>query len=116
MSERISIYDSAAVDRLRAELKFEPRRLRAARTALMKKFLGVEAALAELPAMRICPVSSSIRGLLAIAIGRRPNWCCEPGRVVDRVGRDADRHRTGVALRVVTDRLPGACAFAPPAR
>jgi 23S rRNA (adenine2503-C2)-methyltransferase len=50
VSERISIYDSAAVDRLRAELKFEPRRLRAARTAFCKKFLGVEAALAELPA------------------------------------------------------------------
>jgi 23S rRNA (adenine2503-C2)-methyltransferase len=46
----ISIYDTAAVDRLRAELKFEPRRVRALRTALVKKFLGVEAALAELPA------------------------------------------------------------------
>ncbi len=49
MSERISIYDSPAVDRLRAELKFEPRRLQALRTAFFKKFLGVEAALAELP-------------------------------------------------------------------
>ena len=49
MSEKISIYDSAAVDRLRAELKFEPRRLRALRTAYFKKFRGVEAALAELP-------------------------------------------------------------------
>jgi len=48
--ERISIYDSAAVDRLRARLKFEPRRLRALRTALFKKFLGVEEALRELPA------------------------------------------------------------------
>jgi len=47
--ERISIYDLMAVDRLRAELKFEPRRLRALRTALCKKFLGVEVALAELP-------------------------------------------------------------------
>jgi 23S rRNA (adenine2503-C2)-methyltransferase len=46
----ISIYDSAAVDRLRAKLKFEPRRLRALRTAFFKKFLGVEAALEELPA------------------------------------------------------------------
>jgi 23S rRNA (adenine2503-C2)-methyltransferase len=46
----ISIYDTAAVDRLRAELKFEPRRLRALRTAYFKKFLGVDAALAELPA------------------------------------------------------------------
>jgi 23S rRNA (adenine2503-C2)-methyltransferase len=45
-----TIYDSAAVDRLRAELKFEPRRLRALRTALFKKFLGVEASLSELPA------------------------------------------------------------------
>jgi 23S rRNA (adenine2503-C2)-methyltransferase len=46
----ISIYDSAAVDRLRAELRFEPRRLRALRTALCKKFASDEAALAELPA------------------------------------------------------------------
>ncbi len=45
----ISIYDNAAIDRLRAELKFEPRRLRALRTAFFKKFLGVEAALGELP-------------------------------------------------------------------
>jgi 23S rRNA (adenine2503-C2)-methyltransferase len=45
----INIYDSPAVDRLRAEMKFEPRRLRAFRTALLKKHLGVEAALAELP-------------------------------------------------------------------
>jgi 23S rRNA (adenine2503-C2)-methyltransferase len=47
--EPISIYDSAAVDRLRAELKFEPRRLRALRTAFFKKFLGASAALEELP-------------------------------------------------------------------
>jgi 23S rRNA (adenine2503-C2)-methyltransferase len=46
----VNIYNSAAIDRLRAELKFEPRRLRALRTALFKKYLGVEAALAELPA------------------------------------------------------------------
>lgn len=49
MSERISIYDSSAIERLRATLKLEPRRLRALRTALFKKFRGVEAALAELP-------------------------------------------------------------------
>src|SRR5262245_50700194 len=49
MSERISIYDLSSVDRVRAELKFEPRRLRALRTAYFKKFLGTEAALAELP-------------------------------------------------------------------
>jgi 23S rRNA (adenine2503-C2)-methyltransferase len=49
MHSQISFYDSAAVDRLRAELKFEPRRLRALRTAYFKKFLGEEAALAELP-------------------------------------------------------------------
>jgi 23S rRNA (adenine2503-C2)-methyltransferase len=48
--ELISIYDTIAVDRLRAELKFDPRRLRALRTAYFKKSLGVEAALAELPA------------------------------------------------------------------
>src|SRR4029077_7601641 len=46
----ISIYDSPAIDRLRAELKFEPHRLRALRTALFKKFRGVEAALDELAA------------------------------------------------------------------
>jgi len=49
MPDRISIYDSLAVDRLRAELKFEPRRLRALRTAFFKKSRGVDAALAELP-------------------------------------------------------------------
>jgi 23S rRNA (adenine2503-C2)-methyltransferase len=38
-----------AIDRLRADLKFEPRRLRALRTAYFKKFRGAEAALAELP-------------------------------------------------------------------
>jgi 23S rRNA (adenine2503-C2)-methyltransferase len=46
----ISIYNTAAVDRLRSELKFEPRRLRVMRTVFFKKFLGREAALAELPA------------------------------------------------------------------
>jgi 23S rRNA (adenine2503-C2)-methyltransferase len=46
----VTIYNSPAIDRLRAELKFEPRRLRALRIAFCKKFLGVEAALAELPA------------------------------------------------------------------
>jgi 23S rRNA (adenine2503-C2)-methyltransferase len=50
VSKQISIYDSAAIERLRAELKLEPRRLRALRTALFKKFQGVKAALAELPA------------------------------------------------------------------
>lgn len=49
MTEPISIYDQAAVDRLRAELRFEPRRVRQLRTVLMKKFRGTEAALAELP-------------------------------------------------------------------
>jgi 23S rRNA (adenine2503-C2)-methyltransferase len=50
VTKPINILDSSAVDRLRAELKFEPRRLRALRTAYFKKFLGAEAALAELPA------------------------------------------------------------------
>jgi len=50
MQVRISVYDTAGMDRLRAELKFEPRRLRALTTAYLKKFLGVRAALAELPA------------------------------------------------------------------
>lgn len=48
--DKISIYDVVAIERLRSELKLEPRRLRALRTALFKKFHGVEAALAELPA------------------------------------------------------------------
>jgi 23S rRNA (adenine2503-C2)-methyltransferase len=51
MHDQISIYDSAAVDRVRANMKFEPRRLRALRTAFFKKFLGAEAALGELPAV-----------------------------------------------------------------
>jgi 23S rRNA (adenine2503-C2)-methyltransferase len=45
----ISIYDTSGVDRLRAKLKCEPRRLRGLRTAFFKKFLGFEAALGELP-------------------------------------------------------------------
>jgi 23S rRNA (adenine2503-C2)-methyltransferase len=45
----ISILNTVAVDRVRAEMKFEPRRLRALRTAFFKKCLGQEAALAELP-------------------------------------------------------------------
>jgi 23S rRNA (adenine2503-C2)-methyltransferase len=49
LTERINIYDSPAIDRLRAELKFEPRRLRALRTAYFKKFRGVEEGLNELP-------------------------------------------------------------------
>lgn len=50
MPAQTSIYETTAVDRIRAELKFDPRRLRALRTAFFKKFLGAEAALAELPA------------------------------------------------------------------
>ena len=46
---KVSIYDRPTIERLRAELKFEPRRLRALRTAFCKKFLGAEAALGELP-------------------------------------------------------------------
>jgi 23S rRNA (adenine2503-C2)-methyltransferase len=49
MQRLISIHDTPAVDRVRAELKFEPRRLRALRTAYFKKFRGAEAAIAELP-------------------------------------------------------------------
>jgi 23S rRNA (adenine2503-C2)-methyltransferase len=49
MHEKINITDSPAIDRLRAELKFEPRRLRALRTAYFKKFRGVEESRAELP-------------------------------------------------------------------
>src|SRR5690349_13414279 len=45
----ISVYDTPAIDRLRAELKFEPRRLRALRTTYFKKCRGVDAALEELP-------------------------------------------------------------------
>lgn len=46
---QVSIYDSPAIDRLRAELKFDPRRLRALRIAFFKKSRGVNEALAELP-------------------------------------------------------------------
>jgi 23S rRNA (adenine2503-C2)-methyltransferase len=45
----ISIFETVAIDRLRAELKFEPRRLKLLRTTLLKNFRGVEAALRELP-------------------------------------------------------------------
>jgi 23S rRNA (adenine2503-C2)-methyltransferase len=47
---QVSIYDSPAIDRLRAELKFDPRRLRALRTAFFKKSRGALEAIAELPA------------------------------------------------------------------
>jgi 23S rRNA (adenine2503-C2)-methyltransferase len=46
---QVSIYDSAAIEKLRAELRLEPQRVRRLRTLLLKKSLGVEAALAELP-------------------------------------------------------------------
>jgi 23S rRNA (adenine2503-C2)-methyltransferase len=48
-TDTLDVYNSNVCDFLRAELKFEPRRLRALRTAYFKKFLGVEAALEELP-------------------------------------------------------------------
>jgi 23S rRNA (adenine2503-C2)-methyltransferase len=44
-----SIYDSVSVDRLRAEFRIEPQRIRRLRTAFFKKSLGPEAALAEIP-------------------------------------------------------------------
>ena len=44
------IYNSAAIETLRRELRLEPRMLRRVRTAFCKKFLGIDAALAELPA------------------------------------------------------------------
>jgi 23S rRNA (adenine2503-C2)-methyltransferase len=46
---QVSIYDSPAIDRLRAELKFDPRRLRALRTAFFKKSRGADEAVAQLP-------------------------------------------------------------------
>ena len=81
---RISIYDSTAIDRLRAELKFEPRRLRALRTAFFKKFLGVEAALAELPAdvrdefarrVEFHPLDGRTKRAIRSSTARR-SWCC----------------------------------------
>ena len=45
-----NIYDSVSVDRLRAEFRIEPRKIRRLRTAFFKKSLGPEAALAEIPA------------------------------------------------------------------
>ena len=47
---QISIYNTSAIDGLRAELKFDPRRLRALRTAFFKKSQGIDAALGEVPA------------------------------------------------------------------
>jgi 23S rRNA (adenine2503-C2)-methyltransferase len=47
---QISIYDSPGIDRLRAELKFDPRQLRALRTAFFKKSRGADEALAALRA------------------------------------------------------------------
>ena len=47
---KASIYDTPAVDRLRGELKFEPRRLRALRTEYFKKFRGASAGWVELGA------------------------------------------------------------------
>jgi 23S rRNA (adenine2503-C2)-methyltransferase len=48
VSDELSIYDSVGIERLRCELRLEPRRLRRLRTAFFKKSLGGEAALAEL--------------------------------------------------------------------
>ena len=47
---QINIYDTASIDRLRAELRVEPRCVRRLRTVFLKKSQGVAAALAELPA------------------------------------------------------------------
>jgi 23S rRNA (adenine2503-C2)-methyltransferase len=47
---QVSIYDSAGVDRLRAELRVEPQCVRRMRTVFLKKSQGAHAALAELPA------------------------------------------------------------------
>ena len=82
MIEPISIYDRAAVDRLRAELKFEPRRLRALRTAFFKKFLGARR---RWPSCRPRCAKRFLAGLNSIrwrwpnrvipnSTGR-PNWC-----------------------------------------
>ncbi len=49
MTERISIYDTAAVDALRRELAMDPHLVQRMRTVLLKKFAGREAALDELP-------------------------------------------------------------------
>jgi 23S rRNA (adenine2503-C2)-methyltransferase len=47
---QISLYDSAAIERLRAELRVEPRCIRRLRIVFLKKSQGAEAALIELPA------------------------------------------------------------------
>lgn len=49
MIERISIFDTAAMDALRRELGIDPHLVHRVRTVLLKKFAGREAALAELP-------------------------------------------------------------------
>ena len=100
---RISIYDTPAVDRLRAELKFEPRRLRALRTAYFKKFLGVEAALAELPA--------DVRDEFAERVEFHPLAVAEVARFATR---RRDEARAADAGRLL-DRSRSSCGPAPAA-
>lgn len=47
---KTSFYNASEIETLRRELRFEPRLLRGVRTVFCKKFMGVDAALAELPA------------------------------------------------------------------
>ncbi|MEM9352538.1 MAG: 23S rRNA (adenine(2503)-C(2))-methyltransferase RlmN [Planctomycetota bacterium] len=46
---KVSIYEAAGVERVRRELRLDPQHVRRLRLAFFKKFLGANAALAELP-------------------------------------------------------------------
>lgn len=50
MSERVPLNDQPAIEAVRRELAIDPRHLSRVRLAMWKKFAGVDAALAELPA------------------------------------------------------------------
>lgn len=51
MPQSISIFDSAALDRLRQQQKFDPQAVRRLRSDLLKRFLSDEQALADFPAV-----------------------------------------------------------------
>ena len=109
----ISIYDTPAIDRLRAELKFDPRRLRALRTAFFKKSRGVDEALDELPAdvraefaqSRRVPPADAGRGTRFATRRCHEARAANAGRLLDRISHHANRHRPRGAVPVVADWL-----------
>ena len=100
---------------LRAELKFEPRRLRAAADRVFQEVSrrrGGAGGVAGGGSRRVCPpcrVSSARRRTGVRFAGRRRDeaGAADRGRVADRIGHHADRHRPRVAVRVVASRLRG---------